>query len=137
MLVCACEFTSVMSDSLQSYGLQPPRLLCPRNSPGKNTGVGCHALLQGIFPTRGSNRISSPALAGGFFTTRATWEAPVHPKMFIYPNKKLSTICQHPTLLFRNSSLVTTAIDQSSYRPAIVTTSVWAETLNKNTLPHY
>ena len=33
----------------------PPRLLCPRNSPGKNTGVGCHFLLQGIFPTQGSN----------------------------------------------------------------------------------
>ena len=31
------------------------RLLCPWDSPGKNTGVGCHALLQGIFPTRGSN----------------------------------------------------------------------------------
>ena len=31
------------------------RLLCPWNSPGKNTGVGCHALLQGIFPTQGSN----------------------------------------------------------------------------------
>ena len=30
-------------------------LLCPWNSPGKNTGVGCHALLQGIFPTQGSN----------------------------------------------------------------------------------
>ena len=30
------------------------RLLCPRNSPGKNTGVGCHFLLQGIFPTQGS-----------------------------------------------------------------------------------
>ena len=29
--------------------------LCPRNSSGKNTGVGCHALLQGIFPTQGSN----------------------------------------------------------------------------------
>ena len=28
----------------------PFRLLCPRDSPGKNTGVGCHALLQGIFP---------------------------------------------------------------------------------------
>ena len=28
-------------------------LLCPWNSPGKNTGVGCHALLQGIFPTQG------------------------------------------------------------------------------------
>ena len=39
-----------MSDSLQPHGL-PTRLLCPRNSPGKNTGVGCHSLLQGIFPT--------------------------------------------------------------------------------------
>ena len=27
----------------------------PRDSPGKNTGVGCHAILQGIFPTQGSN----------------------------------------------------------------------------------
>jgi len=31
------------------------RLLCPWNSPGKNTGVGCHSLFQGIFPTHGSN----------------------------------------------------------------------------------
>ena len=31
------------------------RLLCPWDSPGKNTGVGCHALLQGIFSTQGSN----------------------------------------------------------------------------------
>ena len=30
-------------------------ILCPWNSPGKNTGVGCHALLQGIFPTQGWN----------------------------------------------------------------------------------
>ena len=37
------------------YGLQPTRLLCPWDSPGKNTGVGCHALLQRIFPTQGSN----------------------------------------------------------------------------------
>ena len=29
--------------------------LCPWDSPGKNTGVGCRALLQGIFPTQGSN----------------------------------------------------------------------------------
>ena len=33
----------------------PARLLCPWDSPGKNTGVSCHALLQGIFPTQGSN----------------------------------------------------------------------------------
>ena len=31
------------------------RLFCPLNSPGKNTGVACHALLQRIFPTQGSN----------------------------------------------------------------------------------
>ena len=31
------------------------RLLCPWDSPGKNTRVGCHSLLQGIFPTQGSN----------------------------------------------------------------------------------
>ena len=36
------------------YGLWPARLLCPWASPGKSTGVGCHALLQGIFPTQGS-----------------------------------------------------------------------------------
>ena len=38
-----------------THGLQPTRLLCPGDSPGKNTGVSCHALLQGIFPTQGSN----------------------------------------------------------------------------------
>ena len=34
---------------------RPSRLLCPWYSPGKNTGVGCHTLLQGIFPTWESN----------------------------------------------------------------------------------
>ena len=37
---------SVVSDSLWPHGLQPTRLLCPWNSPGKNSGVGCHFLLQ-------------------------------------------------------------------------------------------
>ena len=41
--------------SLGPHGLQPTRLLCPWNSLGKNTGVGCHALLQRTFPTQGSN----------------------------------------------------------------------------------
>ena len=47
---CLCSF---VSDCLQPPGLEPARLLCPRDSPGKNTGVGCHSLLQGIFPTQG------------------------------------------------------------------------------------
>ena len=46
---------SVMSDSLLHRGLWPTSLLCPWNSPGKNTGVGCHSLLQGIFLTQGLN----------------------------------------------------------------------------------
>ena len=44
-----------MFNSLQSYGLEPTRLLCPWDSPGKNTGVGCHGLFQVIFLTQGLN----------------------------------------------------------------------------------
>ena len=46
---------SVVSNSLLPHGLQPARLLCAWDSPGKDIGVGCHALLQGIFTTQGSN----------------------------------------------------------------------------------
>ena len=46
---------SVVPDSFRPHGLQLTRLLCPWDFPGKNTGVGCHFLLQGIFPTQGSN----------------------------------------------------------------------------------
>ena len=42
-LKCSC---SVMTDSQQPHGLQPTRLLCPWECPGKSTGVGCHCLLQ-------------------------------------------------------------------------------------------
>ena len=51
--MCVSVSCSAVSDSLQSHGLQPTRLLCPWISPGKNTGVSFHALLQGIFPTQG------------------------------------------------------------------------------------
>ena len=46
---------SVVSSSLRPHGLQPARLLHPWDSPGKSTGMGCHFLLQEIFPTQGSN----------------------------------------------------------------------------------
>ena len=53
--VCVCvRFSlSVVSNSMRPHG--PIRLLCPWNSPGKNTGVSCHSLLQGIFLTQGLN----------------------------------------------------------------------------------
>ena len=82
----ACHFTgwcpelidsmvsrSVMSDSLPPRGLQPTRLLCLWDSPGKNTGVGCHFLLQGIFPTQGQTQVSH--IAGRCFNLWATKEA--------------------------------------------------------------
>ena len=65
--LCMCVSHSVVSSSLQPYGLvvqlclifcdpmEPTRPLCLWNSPGKNTGVGSLSLLQGIFPAQGSN----------------------------------------------------------------------------------
>ena len=50
-----CQVSSVVSNSLQPHGLYSARLLYPRDSPGKNTGVGCYFLFQGIFLTQGSN----------------------------------------------------------------------------------
>ena len=55
-LVCAMYICSVMSDSLWAQTLcSPPDSSVHGDSPGKNTGVGYHALFQGIFPTQGSN----------------------------------------------------------------------------------
>ena len=70
-----CEVTSVVSNSLQPHGLQPARLLCPWDSPSKNTGLPCPP--PGDLPNPGIELVSlmSPALAGGFFTTSTTWEA--------------------------------------------------------------
>ena len=53
MLVSTCT-VSCISPTLQPDGLEPARLLCPWDSPGKSTEEGCHALLQGIFLTQGS-----------------------------------------------------------------------------------
>ena len=52
----ACSVASVSSDSLRfPHRLYASRLLCPWNFPGKKTCVGCHAFLQGIFPTQRLN----------------------------------------------------------------------------------
>ena len=49
---------------LQPHGLQPARLLWPSDFLGKNSGVGCHFLLQGIFPTRALNCLSHQGSLG-------------------------------------------------------------------------
>ena len=45
-IISCCWVTSVVSNSVQPHRRQPTRLPCPWDSPGKNTGVGCHFLLQ-------------------------------------------------------------------------------------------
>ena len=53
----------------------PPGFSVHGDSAGKNTGVGCHALPQGILPIQGSSLclLPPPALAGELFTTSATF----------------------------------------------------------------
>ena len=46
MCCCCCCVASVVSDSVRPHRQQPTRLPRPWDSPGKNTGVGCHFLLQ-------------------------------------------------------------------------------------------
>ena len=102
MVVRIVEMKHVKPLALASFSFHPPHLLFPllllqscltlcnpmdcnppgssvhEDSPGKNAGVGSHFLLQGIFPTQGSSThliITSPALAGRFFTASITWEA--------------------------------------------------------------
>ena len=51
--LCVCVLSRVQLCHLMNCS--PPGSFCLWNSPGKNTGGGCHALLQGIFPTQESN----------------------------------------------------------------------------------
>ena len=56
VLECACSVSSVVFNSLLPYGLQLTRLLCPWDSAGRNTGVGCH------FPPDPGIKPGSPAV---------------------------------------------------------------------------
>ena len=67
MFSIRCVSHSVVSDSLRYYELLPAGLLCPWDSPSKNSEVGCHALLQGIFPTQESNPCLSVSCIGRWF----------------------------------------------------------------------
>ena len=74
-VTCVCaQVTQSRLSLCDPMDYSPPRLLCSWDFPGKNTGMGCHFLLQGIFSIPGLNPhlLMSPALAsalaGGFFT---------------------------------------------------------------------
>ena len=68
---------SVMSDSFVTLWTTAHQAPMSMGFPGKNPGVGCHFLLQGIFPTQGSN-LHPLHLAGRFFTTEPPGKNPIY-----------------------------------------------------------
>ena len=93
---CCCLVAKSCLTLLLPKGLQPASLLCPWDFPGKNTGVGCHFLFQGIFPTQGLN-MPSPELIGGFFTNGSPgkpYTDITHPKMNV-------ACCLLPTFAYK------------------------------------
>ena len=96
-------------DSMHAKLLQSCPTLCdptdcsPWDSPGKNTEVGCHFLLQGIFPVQGSNWcLTSPASAGGFFTSSAIWEESIG-DVKLYLQKPLNSMERVAALSVNNN----------------------------------
>ena len=76
-----------MSDSVQPHRRQPTKLPHPWDSPSKNTGVSCHFLLQGIFPTQGSNLGLPPCRQTLYHLSY--WESPIkfsYQKLLINPH---------------------------------------------------
>ena len=54
-IICVCVCTQSCPTLFDPMDCSPPDSSSPWDLPGKNAGVGCHFLLQGIFPTQGSN----------------------------------------------------------------------------------
>ena len=59
---CCCQGASVVPNSMRPQRWQPTRLLCPWDSPGKNTGVGCHFLLQPPYIIDQTNKKKQPTI---------------------------------------------------------------------------
>ena len=103
--MCSC-LVAQSCLTLRPYGLQPAKLLVNGDSPGKNTGVRCHALLLGIFPIQESNPglalwagsllseppgklknngVSSLSPLQGIFLTQESNQGLLHCRWILYP----------------------------------------------------
>ena len=116
----ACSVASVVSDSLWPSGLEPARLFCPWDSPGKNTAVGCHSLFQRS-PKLGIKCASpaSPCIAGGFLQ-KLVLESPAKDDFWCFQeNRKMG--CSYPYL---TSATVTnpTFVDKTGTKAIITQT---------------
>ena len=108
---------SVMSDSMWPHGLLTAGLLCPWNSPGKNTGVVCHSMLQGIFPTQGLNWVSW--IAGRFFTSWATWATDPYTHAHTH-----TYVCRHLFTFLRHTSWFPLSFPAVSFSSGLLSTSL-------------
>ena len=75
---CCCQVVSVMSDSVWPHRWQPTRLRCPWNSPGKNTGLGCHFLLQCM-------KVESEKSKSPTFIPDSEWPHGLQPTRLFHP----------------------------------------------------
>ena len=98
-----------MSDSLGSHGVLTTRILCPWDFPGKNTGLGCHFFLQGIFPTQGLNQprdwTCASCIGRWICYHWATWEANKAPRILLQKQRALSKYYLLFNLLFLFSKI--------------------------------
>ena len=69
LCVCVCLVSQLCPTLCDPMDCRPPGSSVPGDFPGKNTGVGCHGLLQGIFPTQGSN----PGLLSLLYFLHCRW----------------------------------------------------------------
>ena len=98
-----CLVTKSCPTLLQTHGLKLARCFCPWDFPGKNTGVGCHFLLQGIFLTQESNlHLLNCRWILSHWGTREALYIHIHKNVFHW---KLQTAGHH----FDHSSLNTDA----------------------------
>ena len=107
-----CWVTSVVSDSVRPHRRQPTRLPCPWDSPGKNTGVGCHFLLQcmkmkslsRVQPSATPWTAALQATPSMGFSRQEYWSGmPLPSPLFIFSHILMKSIlrqkCTHATLL--------------------------------------
>ena len=80
--VCVCSVAQLCLTLFDPMNLSPPGSSVHRDSPGKNTGVGCHVLLQEIFPTQVSQ------IASRFFTGKKSFFNPPKKKYVAMPSSR-------------------------------------------------
>ena len=110
---CCCWVTSVVSDSLWPHRRQPTRLPHPWDSPGKNTGVGCHFLLQCMKVKSESEVVSDSYQPQGPQPTRLH-----HP--WDFPGKSTGVGC-HRLLCLRTEIMgKSTCLDSLQWLPSVI-----------------